>query len=172
MISAAPTSRFCARGQSDAPEVAAFGEALAYRSAALSGAVEASAIGFTGRNLKMTLDRTTLTGSLAFTRPVGGEAGRLTVDLASDSLDVDSLPSLGAEAKIISDLDLSLSLKAGSLHIARVGEAEIDSGSMSLKATKRGPNVTLERLSVAGLDGPPSTSRARWIATRLRRRAV
>ncbi len=141
----------------DAPEVgskiAAFGEAIAYRRASLSGAIEASATGFTGRNLKIALDRTTLTGSLAFVGPVGGEAGRLLVDLASDSLDVDSLPSLGAEAKIISDLDLSLSLKAGSLHIARVGEAEIDSGSMSLKATKRGPNVTLERLSVAGLDG-------------------
>ena len=136
----------------DAPEVAskiaAFGEALAYRSVSLSGAIEASATGFSGRNLKIALDRTTLTGSLAFTGPVGGEAGRLDVDLASDSLDVDSLPSLGAEAKIISDLDLSLSLKAGSLHIARVGEAEIDSGSMSLKATKtraeRDPR-TLER---------------------------
>jgi len=141
----------------DAPEVAskiaAFGGALAYRRASLSGAIEASATEFSGRNLKITLDRTTLTGSLAFTGPVGGEAGRLHVELASDSLDVDSLPSLGAEAKIIGDLDLSLSLKAGSLHVARVGEAEIDSGSMSLKATKRGPKVTLERLSVAGLDG-------------------
>ena len=75
------------------------------------------------------------------------------MDLASDSLDVESLPTLGADAKIFSDLDLSLSLKAGSLHIARVAEAEIDSGSMSLKATKTGPNVTLERLSVTGLDG-------------------
>ncbi len=137
----------------EAPQVAAIGEAIDYRSASVSGAIEASANAFSGRNVRMTLDRTTLTGSLAFARPVGGAAGRLTVDLASDSLDVDSLPTLGANAKIFSDLDLSLSLKAGSLHIARVGEAEIDSGSMSLKATKRGPNVTVERLSVAGLDG-------------------
>ena len=74
------------------------------------------------------------------------------MDLASDSLDVDGLPSL-ASANLIGDLDLSLSLRAGSLHIARVGEAQIDSGSLALNVTKTGPNVALKRLSVAGLDG-------------------
>ena len=140
----------------DAPpavaKVAAFGDALPYRSASLSGAVEASPTGFSGRNLKLTLDRTTLTGALAFKGPAGGEAGRLDVDLASDSLDVEALPSLAA-AKTIGDLDLSLSLRAGSLHIARVAETEIDSGSLAVNLTKTGPNVTLKRLSVTGLDG-------------------
>jgi hypothetical protein len=135
-----------------AAKVAALGEALVYRSASVSGAVEASAAGLSGRNLKLTLDRTTLTGSLAFASPVGSQAGRLDVDLASNSFDVDTLPSLAA-AKMIGDLDLSLSLSAASLHIARVGEAEIDSGSMLLKAVRNGPNVILEHLSVAGLDG-------------------
>ena len=74
------------------------------------------------------------------------------MDLASNSLDVDTLPSLAA-ANMIGDLDLSLSLRAGSLHIARVGEAEIDSGSLAVNLAKSGPNVTLKRLSVAGLDG-------------------
>ncbi len=133
-------------------KVTAFGDALPYRSASLSGAIEASAARFSGRNLKLTLDRTTLTGALSFTGPSSGQAGRLDVDLASDSLDVDALPSLAA-AKTIGDLDLSLSLRAGSLHIARVGEAEIDSGSLALNVAKSGPNVTLKRLSVAGLDG-------------------
>ena len=74
------------------------------------------------------------------------------MDLASDSLDVEALPSLAA-AKTIGDLDLSLSLRAGSLHIARVAETEIDSGSLAVNLTKTGPNVTLKRLSVTGLDG-------------------
>jgi hypothetical protein len=138
--------------QEAAAQVAAIGEALDYRQVALSGAVEASASGLSGRNLKLTLDRTTLTGSLAYKSPVGANAGRLDVDLASDSLDVDTLPSLAA-AKMIGDIDLSLSLRADSLHIARVGEAEIDSGSVTLKAVKSGPNVNVERLSVAGLGG-------------------
>ena len=94
-----------------AAKVAAFGEALAYRSAALKGEVEASATRLSGRNLKLTLDRTTLTGSLAFASPAGGEAGRLDLDLATDSLDVDTLPSLAA-AKMIGDMDFSISLEA------------------------------------------------------------
>jgi uncharacterized protein involved in outer membrane biogenesis len=134
-------------------KVAAFGDTLPYRSASLSGALEASPEGFSARNLKLTLDRTTLTGALAFKAPDGsGQAGRLDVDLASDSLDVDTLPSLSA-TKMIGDIDLSLSLRAGSLHVARVGETQIDSGSLTLNVAKSGPNVTLKRLSVAGLDG-------------------
>ncbi len=133
--------------------VAAFADALPYRNVSLSGAVEASPAGFSGRNLKLALDRSTLTGALAFKGPGGGGLpGRLDVDLASDSLDVDGLPSLAA-GNLIGDLDLSLSLRAGSLHIARVGEAQIDSGSLALNVTKTGPNVALKRLSVAGLDG-------------------
>jgi hypothetical protein len=132
--------------------VAAFADALPYRNVSLSGAVEASPAGFSGRNLKLTLDRSTLTGAVAFKGPDGRQAGRLDVDLASDSLDVDGLPSL-APGNLIGDLDLSLSLRAGSLHIARVGETQIDSGSLALNLTKTGPNVTLKRLSVAGLDG-------------------
>ena len=136
-----------------ATKLAPLSEAFAYRSGSLSGDIEASAIGFSGRNLKLTLDRSTLTGSLAFSGPVGNDPGRLYLDLASDSLDVDTLPNLSAGAKVVGDLDLSLSLQAGSLHIARVGEAQIDSGSLALKVTKSGPNITLDRLSVAGLDG-------------------
>ena len=135
-----------------AAKVAAFGEALGYRSAALKGEVEASATGLSGRNLKLTLDRTTLTGSLAFASPAGGEAHRLDLALATDSLDVDTLPSLAA-ARMTGDMDFSISLEARSLHVARVGETEVASGPVALKIIKSGPDVTLERLSVAGLGG-------------------
>jgi hypothetical protein len=135
-----------------ATKIAAFADALPYRSASISGAVEASPTGFSGRDLKLTLDRSTLTGALAFKGPDGGQAGRLDVDLASDSLDVDGLPSL-TSANLFGDLDLSLSLRAGSLHIARIGEAQIDSGSLAVNVAKSGPNVTLKRLSVARCRG-------------------
>ena len=156
LTSRATSLRSFANGRASAPrrrrEFAAFGEALAYRQLALSGALEASASGLSGRNLKLTLDRTTLAGSLAFKSPEGSDPGRLDMDLSSDSLDVDTLPSLAA-GKMIGDMDLSLSLRAGALHIARVGEAEINSGSVVLKASKSGPNVAVERLSIAGLGG-------------------
>jgi hypothetical protein len=135
-----------------AAKVAAFADALPYRRVSLSGPVEGSAAGFSGRDLKLALDRSTLTGALAFTGPVAGQPGRLDVDLASDSLDVDALPSLAA-ANTVDGLDLSLSLRAGSLHVARIGETEIDSGSLALNLVKTGPDVVLKRLSVTGLDG-------------------
>ncbi len=131
---------------------AAFANALPYSNASLSGAVEASPAGASGRNLKLTLDRSTLTGALAFKAADGGQPGRLDVDLASDSLDIDGLPNL-ASGNLIGDIDLSLSLRANSLHIARVGETQIDSGSLALSLAKSGPTVTLKRLSIAGLDG-------------------
>ncbi|HME84688.1 MAG TPA: hypothetical protein VKG91_09100 [Roseiarcus sp.] len=136
-----------------AANLAALGDALADRSALLSGHVEASAVGFSGRNVKITLDRSTLEGSLAFTSPIGADSGRLTMDLSSDLLNVDALPNVDAARALIGGLDLSLSLRARTLHVARLNDTEIDSGSLSLKVTKSGPNITLDRLSVADLGG-------------------
>ncbi len=131
----------------------ALGRALADRAASLSGHVEASAVGFSGRDVRITLDRSTLTGSLAFTSPIGGEPGRLYVDLSSDLLDVDALPTLETGHALVGDLDLSLSLRAKMLHVAHINDAEIDSGSLAVKLTKSGPNFVLDRLSVADLGG-------------------
>ena len=133
--------------------LAALGEALADRSASLSGHVEASAAGFSGPDVKIMLDRSTVEGSLAFTSPTGADPGRLTMDFSSDQLDVDSLPTIGAGRALIGDLDLSLSLRAKTLHVARLNDTEIDSGSLELKVTKSGSNITLDRLSIADLGG-------------------
>ncbi len=136
-----------------AANLAQVGEALADRSASLSGHIEASAVGFSGRDVKIALDRSTLAGSFAFTGPVGADPGRLYVDLSSELLDVDALPGVDAGKALLGDFDLSLSLHAKTLHVAHVNDAEIDSGSLALKVAKSGPNITLERLSVANLGG-------------------
>ena len=136
-----------------AAKAAAFGDAFAIRSASLSGDVEASAAGLSGRRLRLALERSTLSGSLAFTDPVGSDPGRLAMDLSSDSLDVGSLPTLSASAPLFGDLDLSIALEAKSLHVAHVGEGEIDSGALALKVVKSGPKTTIERLTVVDLGG-------------------
>ena len=136
-----------------AAKMAALGEAFADRSASFSGHAEGSAQGFSSGDAKITLNRTTLTGSVAFTTPLGADPGRLSVDLSSEVLDVDALPNLDAGEAQLGDLDLSLSLRAKSLRVARVNETEIDSGSLTLKVTKTGPDITLDRLSVADLGG-------------------
>ena len=141
----------------DEPELAqrlsALGEALPYRKASAVGDVEASTVAFSARNLQLVVDRTALSGAVAFTRSLGDERGRLFMDLRSDALDVDALPNLGASADFLGDVDLSLALDAAKLRVARVGEAAIDSGSLSLKVTKTGADLSLDRLSVAGLGG-------------------
>ena len=145
---------WASRGASDpATKMTALANALDFRNVSLAGGVEASAGGFAGRNLKIALDRSTLAGSVAFASAPGAGPAKLDADLASDSLDVDALPAIGAGARMMSDLDLSIALKAGALHISRLGEAEINAGSMSLKLTKTGSDITLDHLSLAGLDG-------------------
>ena len=54
---------------------------------------------------------------------------------------------------LFGDLDLSVALRAKSLHVSRMGESGIDSGSLVLKVEKRGPKAILEQLSVADLGG-------------------
>jgi hypothetical protein len=145
---------WASQGAADfAAKAAALGDAFDIRSASLSGDVEASTVGLSGRSLRLTLERSTLAGSLAFTNPVGSEPGRLYMDLSSDSLDVGTLPTLSAGAALFADLDLSVSLRAKSLHVAHVGEGEIDGGSLVLKVEKSGSKTTVERLSVADLGG-------------------
>ncbi len=136
-----------------AAKAAALGDAFAIRDASLSGDVEVSAVGLSGRSVRLALERSILTGAVAFTSPVGPDRGRLYMDLSSDSLDVGTLPPLNAGAALLGDLDLSISLQAKSLHVAHVGEGEIDSGSLALKVEKSGPKTTLKRLSVADLGG-------------------
>ena len=131
----------------------ALADAVPARNLAVSGYVEAAGVGFSGKNLSITLGRSTLTGALAFTRPVGADPGRIFADLAADSLAVDALPSLGSAQSLVGGYDLSLSLAAGSLHVARVGDAAIDGASLVVKLEKTGPKFALERLSVAGLGG-------------------
>jgi len=64
-------------------------------------------------------------------------------------------------------------LDAARLRIARVGEAAVDGGSLSLKATKTGDELSLDRLSVAGLGGAAVEVRGaagrqgRWLTLRV-----
>ncbi|MGA2044074.1 MAG: AsmA family protein [Roseiarcus sp.] len=136
-----------------AARLAAVGEVLPYRSASLVGDVDLSAAGFAARNLSLVLERSTFTGSLAATRAAGAERARLFMDLQTDSLDIDSLPNMGASGDLLSDVDLSLTLDARAIHVARLGEGQVDSGSLTLALTKTSDDWRLDRFSIADLGG-------------------
>ena len=156
-----------------ARRLSALGDAAPYRKASAIGDIEASAVGFSARNLELVVDRTALSGAMAFTRAVGDERGRLFMDLRSDALDVDALPNFSASADLLGDIDLSLALDAAKLRVARVGEAVLESGTLSLKATKIGADLSLDRLSVAGVGGAAvevrgaSGPKGRWLTLQL-----
>ena len=127
--------------------------ALPYRSAAATGNVEISAVSFSASDLRLVLDRSTLTGAVAYTAPVGADHGRLFVDLKSEGLDLDALPELSAGAGLLADADLSLSLDAAKLRVGLPGDEGIDGGSLALKLVKTGDEINLETFSLAGLGG-------------------
>jgi len=133
--------------------LAALNQALPYRAASATGEVEISAVGFSARDLDLTLDRSTLSGAIAYTAPVAKERARLFVDLSSDALDVDALPDLNLSAGLIGDADLALALQAAKLRIGRPGDAEFESGSLALKMAKTGDDISVEKLSLSGLGG-------------------
>ena len=149
-------------------------DTLPNRKASANGDVEISAVSFSARNLQLVVDRTALNGAMAFTRPLGAARGRLFMDLRSDALDVDALPNLNASSALIGDVDLSLALEAAKLRVARVGDATIDGGSLTLKMTKTGDYISLDRFSVADLGGAAVEARGatgiqgRWLSVQLK----
>ena len=132
---------------------AAFGEALPYQTAAATGQIEVSAVGFSARDLRLVLDRSALTGAIAFTAPVGDDRGRLFIDLSSDALDVNALPDLNAGAGLLGGADLSLALQAAKLRVGRPGDEGIDGGSLAVKVVKTGSEINVEKFLLTGLGG-------------------
>jgi uncharacterized protein involved in outer membrane biogenesis len=161
----------------DAPDLrarlAGIHEVLPYRSISAIGDMDLSATGFVARNLNLVLERSTFTGTLALTRAVGVERGRMFMDLQTDSLDIDTLPNVGASGDLLGDIDLSLALDAHAIRVARIGEAQVESGSLTLKLTKQGDDIKLDRLSIADLGGASveangaSEAKGRWLSAKM-----
>ena len=133
--------------------LAAINDVLPYKSASAAGEMDFSAAGFVARDLNLVLERSAFAGTMALTRAIGAERGRVFMDLRTDSLDLDALPNFGADGALWGGLDLSLTLNALSLRIARLGEGQVEGGSLAVKLTRRDGDVRLERLSIADLGG-------------------
>ena len=82
---AQPLSAWASQGApAFADRLAALAETFPYRTASLQSAIKISGVGFSAHDVRLTLDRSTLDGSLAWTRAVGGDAARVYMDLRSD----------------------------------------------------------------------------------------
>lgn len=139
-------------GRAD-PDIGGRLRGLPFRTIDASADVTASRVQFSAYNLDLRADRSTFTGSAAFTAPVDDKPARLYADLSSAALDLDGLPDLRGPARALQDADLNLSLDARAVRLARVGGGMVDSGRIRAKVTRTGGVLELERLSVENLGG-------------------
>lgn len=133
-------------------------EAFAGGPISVKADVEASNAGFSARNLELALGRSKFSGAVTMLRPAPAQGGRLYVNLHTNLLDIDSAPNLLASGDWLGDLDLVLALDADKLHIAQVGLAAVESGSLALEASKSGDRLSLDKLSVSDLGGASVTA--------------
>ena len=134
-----------------------------FRTFDATGQVGFSRVGFSGRDLTLRFDRSTLSGTLAFTGAVGKEPPRLFADLTAPALDLDGLPNL-ASMHAAKSVDLSIRLAARAIKLARIGHGTIDAGKIKLNLTKTGDDVRVTELAVDGLGGANVRATGAWTA--------
>ncbi len=152
------------------PKNAAFFGALPIHSFDVSGTANLSQIGFVGANLSLRLDQSTLSGTVAYTKSVGGAAARLFADLSAPKIALDSMPDLSALtgpdlsalAVRAKAMDLSLRLSANIVKVGKIGGSDLGTGQITLKLEKTGARITLNEVSVTGLGGANITAHGQW----------
>ena len=178
IVEGGPAARFSGKAQAgarDLPRLAEWIEradpdfadrlrGLPLRVLEVAGQIDVSRRAIAARDLEIRADRSTLTGAIAFTAPVGGEPARLFADLNSPALDLDGLPSLRGPARALQDADLNLSIDARAVRLAGVGGGVVDSGRIRGKLTRAAGRLDLERLSVENLGGATLSASGRFDA--------
>ncbi len=140
------------------PQIALSLRAAPVRSVEAAGLMEWSSAGFAAPALRLKADRSILSGTAAFTRPIGGERARLFADLSSDALDLDGMPDLSWAGSALAQADVSIALDARAIRVARFGEGVIDAGRIRLKLSQDQAGLRLDNLSISGLGGADVTA--------------
>lgn len=131
---------------------------LPFAAISAQGVAEISAVSLSLRNAAFAFDRSTMKGEFAWTSAVGDDRARLYADMRADALDIDGVPDLSGLMSTSSATDLSLSLDARAVRVARFGEGVLDAGRIVAQITRAGGAVELERFSIAGLGGADLTA--------------
>lgn len=144
------------------PQSAPLFAELPLKSFDVSGLANLSDVGFVGQDLSLRLDRSMLSGTLAYTQSVGGEPARLFADLSAARLDLDSMPDLSSLAGRAKATDLSLRLDARAVKIGSLGRGSLDTGHIQLKLEKTGSLAKLDELAVTGVGGADIHAHGQW----------
>ena len=127
---------------------ARFGEA---RDVTVEGdfALSSSLIG--ASNLKIGLDKSSLTGLVRYSLPEEGGRPRLEAQLASQGFDLDQLPDLPMMAARLGSIDASIIVDARNVRAARIKDAH--AGRVQFKARASEDGLVIDTLDIADLGG-------------------
>ncbi len=127
---------------------ARFGEA---RDIAVEGDIALSSSLIGASNLKVRLDKSTLTGLVRYAMAEEGTRARLDAQLASDGFDIDQLPDFPMMAARLGVIDASVLIDARNVRTARVKDAH--AGRVQLKARASDEGLVIDTLDIADLGG-------------------
>ncbi|MBL8587400.1 MAG: AsmA family protein [Methylobacteriaceae bacterium] len=117
------------------------------------GLAELSLVSASLREAAFVFDRSSMRGDVVWTAAVGAERARFFADLTAEALDIDAAPDLTGLAAGAASTDLSLSLDARAVRVARFGEGVLDAGRIVAQMQRSAGAVELERFTIAGLGG-------------------
>lgn len=136
-----------------APQVARWLGAASFARLAYDGHVRADAQGVTLNADAIDLDRSRLSGAIAWSPGIANGRSRLDARLVASVVDIDGVPDVRALAALSPRDDLSLSLDAQALRLARIGEAPAETGRLRLALSRADGVTSLENFSIVGLGG-------------------
>jgi hypothetical protein len=135
---------------------------LPVRRAEVTGRAVVSRVGVAGHDLALRLDRSALTGTLAYTKAVGADPPRLFADVAASALDLDGLPDPGAATRALGALDLSISFSAQAIAVAGLAAQPVAVDRIRLDLTKSAGLLRLRDFDILGLGGASLHAKGSW----------
>ncbi|HEY5226479.1 MAG TPA: AsmA family protein [Methylovirgula sp.] len=142
------------------PQSKPYVAALPLQSFDVSGLANLSAVGFVVQDLALRLGQSNLSGTVAYTKSVGGAPARLFADISAPRLDLDSVPDLTGLAQRAQAMDLSLRFDAQAAKIG--GQSGLEAGHIQLKLEKTGSHARLNELTVTGVGGADIALHGEW----------
>ena len=117
---------------------------------------------FSAPNLRLTLDKSTVTGTVVYKPPEEGARGNLTASLVSEGIDLEQFPDVRALSAEASAFDISLMLDARAVRIARPVGAH--AGRLRLKARATADGFDIDTLDISDLGGASVRAEGRLTA--------
>lgn len=144
------------------PEAARWLKAAPFSRVRVAGRIQTGGDGLEAAIAEADLDRSRLAGVVDWRPARPGSPPKLTARLTSPALDIDGLPDLGAFRALDSGDDLSLSLDAQAIKIARFGQSSAKAGRIAVALARTAGVTTLDKLSIADLGGADLTGTGRF----------